>query len=184
MNEDLSDEQLMLMFRYGNRSAFELLFEKHRGPVYRFALRMLGERAAAEDACQDTFLKVVSSSGGYEPTAKFRTWLYTIARNVCLNELRKPSLVRFQTLHEIESTGEGDPSHIASSAELLDHLDQAIARLPDAWREIFLLRSSHRMSYEEIAAITQVPLGTVKTNLHRARLRLAEAMQHLYGDPS
>ena len=179
MSEDLSDEQLMLMFRYGNRAAFGLLFEKYRGPVFGFARRMLGSTAGAEDACQEVFLKVVSAAADYEPTAKFRTWLFTIARNCCLNTLRRPRPLSLIEEVAVEDRQSADPRESASEAETEELLEEAIADLPDTWREAFLLRSRHGLDYREIAQVTEQPVGTVKTHIHRARLQLAEAMQEL-----
>ena len=168
---DLSDEQLMAMFRHGNRSAFELLFERHRRGVYNFALRMVGERAAAEDACQETFLRVVTGAATYQPAGRFRAWLFRIARNCCLKALRK----RFGPQMEMErfpSAQEG-PAAAASRAEIEQRLEKAILRLPENWREAFLLRYRHGMEYQEIAEVTEQPVGTVKTYIHRARRALA-----------
>ena len=175
IGEDLSDEQLMLMFRYGNRAAFELLFEKYRGPVYNFARRMLGDRQAAEDVCQDVFLRVVTAAKSYEPSARLRTWLFTIARNCCVSAARhKTALVL-----AVDDPGQAAeaPEDAAALGEACERLEEAIAVLPDAWREAFLLRCRHGLEYQEIAAATGQPVGTVKTHIHRARRQLAEAMQ-------
>jgi RNA polymerase sigma-70 factor (ECF subfamily) len=169
---DLSDEQLMAMFRHGNRSAFELLFERHRRGVFNFALRMTGERAAAEDACQETFLRVVTGAATYRPEGRFRAWLFRIARNCCLKTLRR----RFGPQIEMErfAAPQEGPAAAASRAETQQRLEAAILRLPGNWREVFLLRYRHGMEYQEIAEVTEQPLGTVKTHIHRARMRLAD----------
>jgi RNA polymerase sigma-70 factor (ECF subfamily) len=183
-NEDLSDEQLMLMFRYGNRAAFELLFEKYRGPVYGFARRMLGNSASAEDACQETFLRMVTSAGTYEPSARFRAWLFTIARNCCLNMLRRPRVLTLLPESPVPDRRTAAPPVAAARAECDGCLEQAIAELPEAWREAFLLRYRHALEYQEIADVTGQPLGTVKTHIHRARLQLAIALQDHLGAKS
>jgi RNA polymerase sigma-70 factor (ECF subfamily) len=171
--EDLSDEQLMLMFRYGNRSAFTLLFEKHQTSVYGFARRMLGDRHAAEDACQEAFLRLVASAQRYEPTARFRTWLFTIVRNCCVSALRRRPRAAAPLPDGYPDRGGEPPSGAATTAETAEVLERAIAGLPDAWREAFLLRCRCGLSYDDIAEATGQPVGTVKTHLHRARLRLA-----------
>ena len=162
--EDLSDEQLMLMFRYGNRAAFGLLFEKYRSPVFNFARRMVGNAQEAEDACQEVFLRMVSAAGGYEPTARFRAWLFTIARNCCISALRRSQPLPLKT----DEVAAPDAAPELEGDESNDLVEQAIRRLPDDWRE---------MPYGEIADVTGRPLGTVKTHIHRARLRLAEMLQ-------
>ena len=180
--EDLSDEQLMLMFRYGNRAAFELLFEKHRRAVYNFARRMLGSATAAEDMCQETFLRMVSAAKTYEPSARFKAWLFTIARNCCLSVLRREQPVILGEMDAwLPDSRSTDPTEDAREAEAMERLEQAIAELPEEQREAFLLRYRHDMPYREIADVTGRPLGTVKTHIHRARLRLAERMQDLLG---
>ena len=177
--EDLSDEQLMLMFRYGNRAAFGLLFEKHRTPIYNFGRRMLGRGRDAEDVCQDVFLRVVTSAGTYEPTARFRTWLFTIARNCCISALRRKRPIVLD-LDKHPATSSGGAEDDLAGSELAELLESAIATLPEDWREAFLLRRRESMSYDEIAEVTGRPSGTVKTHVHRARLRLAEMMaKHL-----
>lgn len=177
--DDLSDEQLMLMFRYGSRAAFELLFEAYRGPVYHFARRMLGSREAAEDACQETFLRMVRAAETWRPTGKFRTWLFTIARNCCLNARRdaRPEA----PFRDAPSKREG-PSEAAARAELAERIERAVADLPQPQREVFLLRARNGLSYADIAEVTQRPLGTVKTLLHRARLQLAGAVAERSGE--
>jgi RNA polymerase sigma-70 factor, ECF subfamily len=174
--EDLSDEQLMLMFRYGNRAAFGLLFEKHRAGVYSFARRMLGSRSAAEDVVQEAFLRVVGAAGAYEPSARFQTWLWTIVRNCAVSLLRRHNPVAIALPEAVADPRECDPPEAAHHAETLERLEQAIDKLAPAQRETFLLRYRHDMTYDEIADVTGQPLGTVKTHIHRARLRLAEVM--------
>ena len=182
--DDLSDEQLMLMFRYGNRAAFDLLFEKHRGPVYNFARRMLGSRPAAEDVCQEAFLRMVTAAGTYEPTAKFRTWLFTIVRNCCVSLLRREQPVALSAEAFVPDGREMDPPAAATHAEAMARLERAITTLAPDQREAFLMRHRHQMAYHEIAEATGQPLGTVKTHIHRARLRLAEMLEDVLGvDP-
>ena len=174
--DDLSDEQLMLMFRYGNRAAFDLLFEKYRTPVFNFARRMLGGREAAEDVCQETFLRVVGAAGGWRPEARFRTWLYTIARNCCFNALRDAPAAA-AALSADAAGREHGPRERAVASETAERVEQAIGRLPEPLREAFLMRFRHGLSYAEIAQVTEQPLGTVKTHIHRARTRLAHELK-------
>ena len=174
--EDLTDEQLMLMLRYGNRVAFGPLFEKYRDPVFNFARRMLPGGVDAEDVCQETFLRMVGAAGGYEPTATFKTWLFTIARNCCLDLLRRQAPAVLDSSSWSDETG-ANPSEAAQQAEALERLEVAIGELPMDQREAFLLRHRHDMTYRQIVEVTGRPLGTVKTHIRRARLRLAEKMR-------
>jgi RNA polymerase sigma-70 factor (ECF subfamily) len=178
--DDMSDEQLMLACRYGNRGAFALLFEKYRGPVFHFARRMLRDEAAAEDLSQEVFLKVAGAAYRYEPTTRFRTWLFTIARNACLNAFRHPRMASLSVSAPDDRTD--DPVAMLSRAERERRIEDAISRLPEPLREAFLLRFRHTMDYEEIAEVTGVPVSTARTHVHRARLRLAEELQGLLGE--
>ena len=178
--KDLSDEQLMLMFRYGNQNAFALLFEKHRGAVYGFSLRMLGRQHDAEDVCQEVFMRMAIAGKSYEPSARFKTWLFTIARNCCLNQIRQKRPVSIQMEH-IEHRQTDNQEAAASETEATEVLEQAIAELPEQWREVFLLRFRNELEYQQISEVTQQPLGTVKTHIHRARLQLAKRMKNILG---
>jgi len=175
--EDLSDEQLMLMFRYGNRAAFELLFEKHRGVVYNFALRMTGDRHAAEDICQESFLRVVGAAATYEPTARFRTWLFRIVRNCCVDGFRQANVAARHARKAYRMPDVPAPESAVGAKEAAERLEVAVGALPVDQREAFLLRFRQDMSYTEIAEVTGRSLGAVKSHIHRARLRLAEAMK-------
>ena len=175
--EDLSDERLILMFRYGNRAAFDLLFEKHRDAVFNFARRMLRDRSEAEDVCQETFLRLVSAAASFEPRARFRPWLFTIARNCCLNVLRRKRPAALSDDGVTCRSGDRDATAGVVAAETNGLLECAIGELAENCREAFLLRFRHEMSYEQIAEVTGQPLGTVKTHIHRARLELARKMR-------
>jgi RNA polymerase sigma-70 factor (ECF subfamily) len=178
--DDMSDEQLMLAFRYGNRGAFALLFEKHRGPVFHFARRMCGQETAAEELTQEIFLKAAASADRYEPTTRFRTWLFAIARNACLNSFRRPRMAPLAA--PVADPRADDPAAVVSRAEREARVEAAISRLPEALREAFLLRFRHGMDYDEIAEVTRVPVNTARTHVHRARIRLAEELKDLLGE--
>ena len=178
--DDMSDEQLMIACRYGNRGAFALLFEKYRGPVFHFARRMLRDEAAAEDLCQEVFLNAAAAANRYEPAMRFRPWLFTIARNACLNSFRRPRAAPLPP--SVPDPQSDDPAAALSRAEREARVEGAIGRLPEPLREAFLLRFRHGMEYEEIAEVTGVPVATARTHVHRARLRLAEELQDLLGE--
>jgi RNA polymerase sigma-70 factor (ECF subfamily) len=187
-----SDEQLMLAFKSGDARAFATLVQRHRQAVYNFVLRYVGHRQRAEDVLQETWLKVVRSSGEYQPRAKFTTWVFTIARNLCVDAARKESYRKADSLDAPTSAdGEGrslgevvpdeegaSPDRAAHNARLRPLLTKAIESLPAEQREVFLLREYQGIGFKEIAEVTGVNENTVKSRMRYAleglRRRLAE----------
>jgi len=187
---DLSDEELMLMFKYGRVEAFDLLFEKYRSPLLSFLFRMVGDRAAAEDVFQDAFIRVVQAAERYQATAKFSSWLYKIATNRCLNHLNSAGYRfgrRLIPLHADPGTSDSldasdpSPDQIAMERELTDILNRVLLDLPPAQRAAFVLRETQGKAYHEIAEILGEPMGTVKTHLHRAREFVRDRMRRYLG---
>ena len=183
---DLSDEELMLMFKYGRVEAFDLLFERYRKPLLNFMAHMVGDRAAAEDVFQEVFVEVVRSAERYQAVARLSTWIYKIATNRCLNHLnsaahrfrrRSVSLDAGAALAEGLRSDEQGPEEAARERELADILRGVVLRLPPGQRAVFVLRETHGREYHEMAEILDLPLGTVKTHLHRARQTVRSAMR-------
>jgi RNA polymerase sigma-70 factor (ECF subfamily) len=184
----------MLAFKAGDARAFETLVRRHRTPVFNFILRFTGHRARAEDVLQETWLKVVRSAREYEPKAKFTTWLYTIARNLCVDSARKESYRQTSSLEapagagkngdEGRPLGEGLPDAGASpergafNARLRPLLERALASLPEEQREVFVLREYSGIAFKDIAEVTGVSENTVKSRMRYAldglRRRLGE----------
>lgn len=183
----------MLAFKSGDARAFRVLVQRHRGPVFNFILRYTGHRARAEDLMQETWLKVVRSSSEYQPKARFTTWVYTIARNLCVDSARKETYRQTDSLdapardgaEDGRSMGEsvGDevsaqPERAAHNASLRPMLTRALSSLPEEQREVFLLREYHGISFKEIAEVTGVNENTVKSRMRYAleglRKRLSE----------
>src|SRR5919201_576219 len=108
MNGERTDEELLAAFQQGDASAFERLLRRHRAPLYTFLLRMLGDREQAEDLAQETFLRVVKGAAAWEHRARFQTWLYTIARNLCVDAARRDRFRRSESL-DAEEGEEGRP---------------------------------------------------------------------------
>ncbi|XXF80617.1 RNA polymerase sigma factor [Myxococcaceae bacterium GXIMD 01537] len=193
LGPETSDEGLMLAFRGGDARAFEALVRRHRTPVFNFILRQTGQRARAEDVLQETWLKVVRSAREYEPKAKFTTWLYTIARNLCVDSARKESYRQTASLEapaggaesaEGRPLGEGlpdegaSPERSAHNARVRPLLERALAGLPEEQREVFVLREYSGIPFKDIAEVTGVSENTVKSRMRYAleglRRRLAE----------
>jgi len=185
---DDSDESLMLRYRDGDVRAFEVLVNRHRRPIFNFVLRFVRDTAVAEDMMQETFLRLVKSADSYERQAKFTTWLYTIARNLCVDQSRRAKHRRAQSLDAPVGDEEGmalvemvaaeqiGQDRRAISKELAGKMKTAIEALPDEQREIFLLREVSDLQFNEIAEIVGVPENTVKSRMRYALEKLREAL--------
>src|SRR5258708_32371307 len=112
MPQERTDEELLAAYQQGDVGAFELLLRRHRAPLFTFLLRMLGDREKAEDLAQETFLRIVKGAQAWEQRARFRTWLFTIARNLCVDQSRRD---RFRRADSLDPTGPDDkPAMVAS----------------------------------------------------------------------
>ena len=173
----------MLVFKSGDARAFSTLVGRHRLAVYNFILRYTGHKQRAEDLLQETWLKVVRGSGEYQPKAKFTTWVYTIARNLCVDSARKESYRQADSLdapaqaHEADGPSMGEsvadisaqnPDRGAYNAALRPKLEKALRALPDEQREVFLLREYSGVSFKDIAEVTGVNENTVKSRMRYA----------------
>jgi RNA polymerase sigma-70 factor, ECF subfamily len=184
-----NDESLVARFQSGDRSAFTVLVRRHQRPLYHFAFRQLRSAPAAEDVVQETFVRVVQNAADFKHEARFTTWVYTIARNLCIDQLRKrahrkhPSLDEARgedgegrTLGELVPDKKADTERQASGSEMKERIAQAVAKLPDDQREVFLMREVANLPFKEIAEITGVPENTVKSRMRYALERLQEAL--------
>ncbi len=175
------DAALMLRLRDGDELAFNTLLEKFQGPIYNFVFRQVGREEDAEDIAQNVFVQLYRSAPRYQPTARFTTWLFTIARNLCLNEFRRrqrhPLLslgATFSDDPEAEPTQFADPkarspSLEISEKELRERLLAAIQKLPENQRTAIMLCRYEGLAYEEIAQVLGASVGATKSLLHRAR---------------
>jgi RNA polymerase sigma-70 factor (ECF subfamily) len=164
------DPAVLSRARAGEPWAFRALYEHHSQAVHLFLVRMLRDEAAAEDALQDAFLRVLGALGRFDPAgpARLSTWIFTIARRVALNVIAE---------REVRARHAPPPPPPApDTRDLRLLLAAAIAALPDVLRSTFVLRECCELSYEEVAVVEAVDLGTVKSRLHRARAALQEAL--------
>jgi len=164
--------ELLDRLRAGDARAFEELVASHQHRVFGVALRMLGNRAEAEELAQEVFLRVHRAIGEFRGEAKLSTWLYAIASRLCLNRLA--SSERRMARH-----GEGTLTRLASveRSELETALHRAIGELSEERRIVVVLRDLEGLSYEEIATALELELGTVRSRLHRARMDLREKLE-------
>jgi RNA polymerase sigma-70 factor (ECF subfamily) len=183
------DALLMLRVKRGDRAAFGELVEKYKQPVINFVYRSLRDETEAEDLAQNVFLQIYKSRARYERTAKFSTWLFTIARNLCLNEIRRRSRHPAESLEETHAEHEDLPSRqyedkkvlLATEnvlhGELADKIEAALAELPELQRSAILLCRQDELSYEEIAEVLGCSLSATKSIIHRGRETLKEKLK-------
>lgn len=173
----------MRKFQNGDEGSFDLLLGRHGAGVLRFIIRMTGaEKAQAEDLLQEIFMKVIERRKKYDPGQKFSTWLYSIARNHCIDYLRTESYRRHSSLDapisveeeggavviDLVRSGDRDQEERAFDLEVKELIDIGVRGLKEEFREVFLLREVEGLSFEEIAVVTESPLGTVKSRLRYA----------------
>lgn len=196
---DASDLELLGRFHTGDHAAFAVLLGRYQGPIHNFLLRSLGERQAAEDLTQEVFLRVIQGASGFQSQAKFSTWLFAIARNLCVDHGRRMRHRRHASLEAQASEPNGDPPvrlldrlphqqpgterHV-SSARIRERVARAVAELPIEQREVFLLRQVDGVSFAEVAAICGVSENTVKSRMRYALERLQLALSDYEDDAS
>ena len=190
---NLPDADVAALAKEGREPAFRELVRRYERPVFSLIFRMVRDRETAEDLAQDTFIKVLNNIDRYRPEFKLSSWLFKIANNVTIDHLRKRQLATVSldgsphaqtaaeaqaTSLDVESRGESALEAI-ESRELGSAIELAIGKLRPEYRSCILLRHVEGRSYEEIAATLDLPLGTVKTYIHRARHELREALEDL-----
>jgi RNA polymerase sigma-70 factor (ECF subfamily) len=169
------DEELMLAYRGGDAGAFETLYARHRGALYRFVLRSLKDRGIAEELFQEAWMRVIEARARYAPSAKFKTWLYTIAHNLLVDHWRRKGLTLVEMSEDMAAAPD-DPARQAEARESLARLLQAIEALPVAQREAFLLHEEGGLSVAEIAAATGTNEEAAKSRLRYALMKLRNAV--------
>lgn len=179
---ELHDIELLRAFREGEERAFAELYNRYRSEIYTFCLRMLGgDSAEAGDAFQETFIKVYEKIDTFTYGENVRGWIYMIARNVALNIYRakRPEETINAHQHLASSERRLSPDFYGEQSSLREALEEAIALLPQEFREPFLLREFDGLGYPEIANITGASLSLVKIRIHRAKQRLRKMLAPL-----
>jgi RNA polymerase sigma-70 factor (ECF subfamily) len=178
---EAADEQLMLAYREGGAAAFEELYRRHKGGLFRFVLRSVRERALAEELFQEIWMRVIEARSRYEPQAKFTTWLYTIAHNRIVDHWRRKGL-KVVSMDDAEDPVEppaapgAEPDKILQGKQGLAKFLAALEALPPAQREAFLLHEEAGMSVAEIARATGANEEAAKSRLRYALSKLKQAM--------
>ena len=184
-----TDEHLVRSALAGDRSAFEQIVRRHQRPLVNHLYRQIGHRDGALDLAQEVFLKVYLSLASFDPRYRFTTWLYRIASNCAIDHMRKkrpptcalsaePGDPTERVLDGVGLQGHPTPHDALRYRELLCRVDLAIRNLPPELRQLLLLRHRQHCRYDEIARITELPLGTVKNRIFRAR----EILRHELAD--
>ena len=190
---NLPDADVVALAQQGRDSAFRELIRRYERPVFSLIYRMVRDRELAEDLAQDTFIKVLNHIDRYRPEFKLSSWLFKIANNVAIDHLRRRHLDTIsidgsphaQTADAIEATSfdvavqQESALDELEARELGTAIERAIAGLRPEYRSCIMLRHVEGRSYEEIATTLDLPLGTVKTYIHRARHELRRALEHV-----
>jgi len=186
----MSDEDLMSQFQMGTVEAFDLLVGRYHDPLTNYIYRFLGDMKECEDLLQETFLRVYRNRHSYRRIAKFSTWLYTIAGNLARSEYRKRKRRRLYSLQSVNRDDEEYEVEIPDETFLPDkhaegtiqdrYIQDALAQIPEEFREVVVLRDVQQLAYEEIADITGLPMGTVKSRINRGRTKLQGILRDVY----
>ncbi len=179
------ESQLLDMAKTGSLPAFEELISLYEKKVFNYCYRMTNCREDAEDLTQEVFLKVYRSLPSFKGNSQFSTWLYRIAHNICIDKFRKQKAVVVPLVkgeedeeREIQLKAEGpSPEDILLSKEQQSVIQKGIESLKPDYRSVIVLRDIQHYSYEEIADILKLPLGTVKSHISRARAALRQALE-------
>jgi len=188
-----SDQDIVALARAGEEGAYRELIRRYERPLFSLLYRMVRDRELAEDLAQETFIKALNAIESYRPEFKFSSWIFKIANNAAIDHLRRRELDTLsldgsphaETPEAVEATAlqigdrQESPLDAVEARELGGQIEQAIAQLRPEYRSCILLRHVEGRAYEEIAEILNLPLGTVKTYIHRARNELRQALAHL-----
>ncbi|HSJ07480.1 MAG TPA: sigma-70 family RNA polymerase sigma factor [Longimicrobiales bacterium] len=189
----LSDQQVVQLARSGRERAYRELIGRYQRPVFSLIYRLVRDREKAEDLAQDTFIKVLNAIDRYDPKFKFSSWIFKIAHNTALDQLRRrhPETLSLDGSPHAATSAEAEASTITPAShdetpeqftlnrELGSEIEAAIGDLREEYRTAIVLCHVEGRPYEEIAEIMDVPLGTVKTYIHRGRKELMKQLEHL-----
>lgn len=188
-----TDQEIVALARAGHEAAYRELIRRYERPIFSLLFRMVRDRELAEDLAQETFIKALNAIESYRPEFKFSSWIFKIANNSAIDHLRRRALDTLslegsphaETPEAIEATAlqigdrQESPLDEVAARELGGQIEAAIAQLRPEYRSCILLRHVEGRAYEEIAQMLNLPLGTVKTYIHRARNELRQLLSHL-----
>ena len=186
---DLTDEELILEFQRNNTvKAYEILVQRYKNPLINYIYRFLGDYEACADIVQETMIKVYRNKDSYKSIARFSTWIYTIAGNLARTEYQRR---KKRNIFSINSYGDDDetfdipdesarPDVITDSGIKNEIIQKALLKVSDSYREMVVLRDIQEMSYDEIAEVTGIAVGTVKSRINRGRTQLQKLLKDIY----
>ena len=182
-----SDEQLMLLFQGGNENAYIELVNRYKDKLINFIFNYLGDIESSEDVVQETMIKLYQKKHYYKEIAKFSTWLYTIAKNLANTELRKRKQRKTTLLSQFSKddkmydlpSNDNEVGQEIQTEIVSKIIRQAVDQLSEKFKTVITLRDIQQLSYEDISEIIDVPIGTVKSRINRARLQLQVELKHL-----
>lgn len=186
---ELTDEELIKEFQDNNTiEAYEILVSRFKDPLTNYVYRFLGDRDVCTDIVQDTMIKFYLHKDSYKSFAKFSTWIYTIAGNLARNELKRRKRRTIFSLNpdddekkiQIEDTSFVSPERSTDSQIKGEIIQKALLKVKPVYREVVILRDIEGLSYEEIAEITELSIGTVKSRINRGRKHLQELLKNIY----
>ena len=187
---EMSDEDLMEQFQDGTLEAFNLLVQRYSNRLTSYLYGFVGDAETCKDLLQETFVRVYRNRFSYMRIARFSTWLYTIAGNLARSEYRKRKRRKTYSLNQVSRHNEEydldveddglRPDRHAEATLQARSVQRALMRLSEEFREIIVLRDVQQLSYEEIAEITGLPMGTVKSRIHRSRVKLQSYLRDVY----
>jgi len=188
--QQMPDEDLMEYFQSGTVDAFNILVDRYSERLMHYLYRFLGDTRRCEDLLQETFLRVYRNRHSYQRIAKFSTWLYTIAGNLARSEYRKRKRRRMYSIQSVNRDNEEyemaipdesfSPDKHAESTLQDKYIQDALDQIPLNFREVVVLRDVQQLAYDEIANITGLPMGTVKSRINRGRTKLQGLLKDIY----
>lgn len=182
-----TDEKLISRFQAGDERAYVELVNRYKDKLLNFVFQFLGDTEQAEDVVQDTMIRLYEKKHYYKEIAKFSTWIYTIARNLANTELRKrkrrkttylSQMSKEERQYEIPAV-QDDVDQSLHNEFINDRIQSAINNLPEHFKLVIILRDIQELSYDDISNIVEVPLGTIKSRINRARIQLQAELQDL-----
>jgi RNA polymerase sigma-70 factor (ECF subfamily) len=188
--QQMSDEDLMEQFQAGTVEAFNILVDRYSERLMHYLYGFLGDTKRCEDLLQETFLRVYRNRHSYQRIAKFSTWLYTIAGNLARSEYRKRKRRRMYSIQSVNRDNEEyelaipdesfSPDRHTESTLQEKYIQEALDQIPPDFREVVVLRDIQQLAYDEIAEITGLPMGTVKSRINRGRTKLQALLKDIY----